>query len=267
MKNYSITYSGKSVSYAMEGSGFPLVFLHGFVEDHTIWEPFIDSFLDQYRVLLIDTPGFGKSDVMQDASMESYADCIKAILDHEKITECAMIGHSMGGYIMLNFASRFPGYLKGFGLFHSTSYPDDENKKKDRERVAEFVRKNGSEVFANELYGNLFGSVFKEAHPDRIMELKKYGANVSPAEGIAAASLAMRDRGDTTEVLRTSKVPVLFIIGKEDKAVNPEKTLTLTHLPAVSSIHILPGVGHMGMIEEKEKCQAAIQEWLELVKQ
>jgi pimeloyl-ACP methyl ester carboxylesterase len=68
--------------------------------------------------------------------MEYYADCIKAILDNEKITSCLMIGHSMGGYMVLNFAQRFPNYLKGFGLFCSTSYADDDAKKQNRIEVA-----------------------------------------------------------------------------------------------------------------------------------
>ena len=75
----------------------------------------------------------------------------------------------------------------------------------------------------------------------------------------------MRDRMDTTDVLRNSKVPVLFIIGKEDKAVDPERALGLTPLPETAVICVLPEVAHMGMFTAKEKCRKAVREWLALV--
>ncbi|HUM46398.1 MAG TPA: alpha/beta hydrolase [Chitinophagales bacterium] len=285
MTSTSLTYQDTNLAYYTSGEGFPLVFIHGFCEDHSIWmqgkgNDFLKPFIENYRVILPDIPGFGKSllrkngsddnsttqprDVMHGISttMDYYTDCIKAILDAEKIAKCVMIGHSMGGYITMNFASRFPDHLKGFGLFHSTAYADDDAKKADREKAAAFVRKNGSAPFVNELYSKLFGSAYKDAHAEEIAAIKKYASGTSSVEGIAQASLAMRDRKDTTEILKQSTVPVLFIIGKEDKAISPEKTLQLTHLPERSVICVLEKAGHMGMIEEADQCRKAIEELL-----
>src|SRR5262249_42092154 len=143
MNEKQIWLKGAEVNYAFEGTGLPLMFIHGFCEDQTVWSEFIEPFMNTWKIMLVDLPGFGESSMPGgNTSMDFYGDCVKAILEQEKIRECVMIGHSMGGYITLNFASRFSEYLNGIGLFHSTALPDDEGKKSDRQRVAEFVRKN-----------------------------------------------------------------------------------------------------------------------------
>jgi pimeloyl-ACP methyl ester carboxylesterase len=275
MKEKSIPFCGGTVAYFEEGNGPVLMFLHGFCEDHTVWNDFIEPFTSNYRVILPDIPGFGKSVLRTDGgkeittkepvSIKFYADGIKALLDTESITRCLMVGHSLGGYIALNFASQYPAYLKGFGLFHSTAYADEEAKKKDRDHLASFVMTHGKERLVREVYTTLFERSFKSAHPKETASILKHATETSTVEGIACASIAMRDRIDTTDVLRNSKVPVLFIIGKEDRAVDPEKTLSLTPFPETAVICFLPGVGHMGMFTAKEKCRDALWEWLALV--
>lgn len=275
MKEKSIPFGGGTIAYWEQGNGPVLLFLHGFCEDHTVWNEFIEPFTANYRVILPDTPGFGKSvlrtedgketTTKEPVSIKFYADGIKALLDAESVTESLMVGHSLGGYITLNFALQHSSYLGGFGLFHSTAYPDEEAKKKDREHVASFVRTNGKERLVKEVYASLFESSFKSAYPKETASIVKHGTKTSTIEGIACASIAMRDRADTADVLRNSKVPVLFIIGREDKAVDPEKALGLTPLPETVVICVLPGVAHMGMVTAKEKCRDAVREWLTLV--
>jgi pimeloyl-ACP methyl ester carboxylesterase len=261
----SINREGVPLYYSVEGNGFPLIFVHGFPMDHSAWDEFVQPFTGKYRVILPDNAGFGKSGLpKKDLAMDYYADGFKAILDEEKITECLMIGHSMGGYMVLNFAQRFPDYLKGFGLFSSTSYADDEAKKQNRIETAENARKGDGITFVNGMLHKLFGEKYASAHEKEIAEMKARFGAAATAEGIAQASLAMGKREDTTEVLKNAKVPVLFIIGKDDKVVPPEKTLPLTHLPERSVTGLLEAVGHMGMIEAKDESQAQISKWLEL---
>jgi pimeloyl-ACP methyl ester carboxylesterase len=266
MKEKSISYNGTTIGYFEEGNGFPLVFIHGFPFDHAAWtHGFIDAFTKNYRIILPDNAGFGKSGLpKEEVTMDYYADCIKAILDNEKISSCLMIGHSMGGYMVLNFAQRFPGYLKGFGLFSSTAYADDDAKKQNRIEVAGNARKMSASDFVTGMLHKLFGEQYAASHESEITALKKYFGAVATAEGIAQASLAMGKRADTADVLKDAKVPVLFIIGKDDKVVPPEKTLPLTSFPAQSVIATLEGTGHMGMIETMEESQGKIQEWIEV---
>lgn len=288
MTSTSIDFGQTKLSYYTTGEGFPLLLLHGFCADHSVWlqEPngndFMKPFTENYRLIMPDIPGFGTSGLgdsmkMNDeslfkegashpfASMDYYADCIKAILDAEKITSCPMIGHSMGGYILMNFASRFPGYLTGLGLFHSTAYNDDIEKKAGRTKTALFVKQHGVGPFVKELYGNLFGEAYRRTHQQTINVIITDATAASTTEGIINACIAMRDRKNTAAVLRQTAVPVLFVIGKEDKAIAAEKTLQLTSLPERSVICLLEKTGHMGMFEAPQECRAAILEWLSVI--
>ncbi len=266
MTPVSITHAGITLRYYKEGDGFPLVFIHGFCEDHTIWADFVGPFTARYTVLLPDLPGFGHSSLPPHGlTMDFYADCIMAMLAAEKLSRFAIVGHSMGGYVTMNIAERFPQQLAGFGLFHSFASADDAAKKKDRERVADFVTVNGSAPFVRELFKVLFGLRFVKDHQHTIDALVKHAEATSSARGVAYAALAMRDRRDTTAVLKKTKVPVLFIIGKEDKAIPVEKSLQQSHLPAHSVISVLKNTGHMGMVETPADCRLALHEWLSLI--
>ena len=266
MISTSIAHEGIILGYHKAGDGFPLVFIHGFCEDHTIWKEFVEPYTARYSVLLPDLPGFGQSTLPANAcTMDFYADCIIAMLTAEKIDRCAIIGHSMGGYITLNIAERYPQYLAGFGLFHSLASEDDAAKKKDRERVADFVTVNGSAPFVRELYKVLFAPQFANTHRATMDMLEKHAEETSTAKGVARAAIAMRDRRDTTAVLKKTKVPVLFIIGKEDKAISTEKSMQQSHLPAHSVISLLRDTGHMGMIESPAASRLAVHEWLSLI--
>ena len=265
MKEKLINYKGATIGYFEEGNGFPLVFVHGFPMDHDAWKDFIKPFTKDYRVILPDNAGFGKSSLpKEDLNMDFYADAIKAMLDAENISSCLMIGHSMGGYMVLNFAKRYPDCLKGIGLFSSTAYADDDAKKQNRIDVANNARKVSGSQFVNDMLHKLFGERYAASHSNDIAEYKKYFGEMATSEGIAQASLSMGKREDTTEVLKNAKVPVLFIIGEDDKVVPPEKTFPLTHLPERSVIVSLEGAGHMGMIESTEKSQQEVLKWIEL---
>ena len=275
MTSTTLELQHTKLTYYAAGQGFPLVLLHGFCADHTVWtgmlpgHKFIGPLLQKFRLLMPDLPGFGNSILLPPAesccSMDQYADCIKAMLDAEKITQCALLGHSMGGYIAMNFAARFPASLSGLGLFHSTAYADDEEKKRNRTRSAIFVRQHGAGPFVKELYGKLFGADYHEKHQQDIVSITAQAISASGTEGIINACYAMRDREDTTSVLKKTGIPVLFIIGRQDQAVDPEKTLLLTNLPSHAETCILENAGHMGMFEAPGLCLEAISNWMSLI--
>ena len=128
-------YQTATISYSVQGKGKPVVLLHGFGEDSSIWDQQV-LFLKEHCLLIVpDLPGSGKSDLLKlkvepdPISIDDYADCIYSLLQHEAIPFCIMLGHSMGGYITLAFAEKYPLLLEGFGLIHSTAYADSEEKK------------------------------------------------------------------------------------------------------------------------------------------
>lgn len=102
--------------------------IHGFGEDAAIWNNQTEYLKDKFQLIIPDLPGSGKSEMTDDMSMEGMAEVIHSIIRQEDIDACTVIGHSMGGYITLAFAEKYPDYLSAFGLFHSTAYADSDEK-------------------------------------------------------------------------------------------------------------------------------------------
>ncbi len=249
METKRITHKGKNISYRTRGKGPLVLLLHGFAEDGTIWKGQYDLF-PRHRLVVPDLPGTGDSELLEEASMESMAAAIKAVMDAEGAEKVILIGHSMGGYVALAFAERYPEALQALGLFHSTAFADSEEKKETRRKGIRFIEENGPAQFLKTTTPNLYSPRSREEHPEWIAEHLAATHNFS-ADSLVTYYMAMIDRPDRTAVLAQSKVPVLFVMGRYDSAVPLQDGLKQCHLPALSYIHILDETGHMGMIEEK----------------
>lgn len=246
------TFHNQKMHYKIVGQGNTLVLLHGFMEDMSMWEAHISALSKFYQVLTIDLPGHGKSAYISDNhSMELMAEVVFQILEEEKIEKCVMIGHSMGGYVTLSFAEKYPQKLKGFGLFHSHSLSDTEEAKKNRERTIELVRKQ-KVAFINEFIPSLFAEKNREIFKAEIrQQIEK--ANQMDGMGIIAALAGMKDRTSKLDIIAFSNVPVLFILGKKDIRIPLEKAMAQASSSRFSQINILGDSGHMGWLEEQEK--------------
>lgn len=247
--------------YQKTGEGLPVVLIHGFGEDSRIWEKQASVLAEQFQLIIPDLPGTGLSPFREPVSMESMADGIAEILDHEKIKKAVVIGHSMGGYITLAFAEKHPEKLRGFGLLHSTAFADSDTKKEARRKSIDFIRQHGSSSFLETATTNLFAEKNRSRMAETIKSIAGSNAYILPATLIAFYE-AMMARPDRTGVLKNAQVPVLFIAGKEDQAVPFSDTMQQVHLPELSYIYILGQSGHMGMLEETEKCNVAISRFL-----
>lgn len=256
-----------TLSYKEFGQGKAVVFVHGFCENHTIWSDYAQKLSSSYHVIVPDLPGFGDSspEFGEAVSMEYYARRVHELLEvvcknEEQVT---FIGHSLGGYVALAFAELYPERINGFGLFHSTAFPDNEEKKQSRDKVAQYIQDKGVPAFTDNFVEPLFYAGNRAQLKNEIEEVKKQ-AGLSSKEGAVAATLAMKERADRTAVLKESKVPVLFIAGKKDTSIPIEKSLEQFHFPAKSLVYLLDNVGHMGMIEEKEECLMVVKSFIEL---
>jgi pimeloyl-ACP methyl ester carboxylesterase len=161
----------------------------------------------------------------------------------------AVIGHSMGGYITLALAEKYPNHINAFGLFHSTAFADSEEKKSIRKKGIEFINTHGAFEFLKTTTPNLFSPDSKSLIPDSIDAFIDSLNNFKP-EALVTYYKAMMQRPDRTELLRKSTVPVLFIIGEHDAAIPLNDSLKQCHLPEKVYIHMLKQSGHMGMLEE-----------------
>ncbi len=250
-----------NIHYSDVGQGKTLVFLHGFCEDLRMWEELTAAF-EEYRIVCIDLPGFGKSDPVAGLSIRGMAEKVKEVLDHLNIDRCLLFGHSMGGYVSLAFAERYPECLEGMALIHSHPYADTAGAKVERNRSIDFIRRNGHLQYVRQLVLRLFPPAFAEAHPDLLNTLSERASGYS-SEGIIGGLYAMRDRLDRSEVLEQLTIPVLLIIGRDDVIVSPDFSLAQTALPSIGSIHLLDNIGHMLMFENPNLAQRLIQDFID----
>jgi pimeloyl-ACP methyl ester carboxylesterase len=259
--NKEFSIEGKKLFYRVYGSGKPVVLLHGFGEFADVWTDQVNLLKKNYRVIVPDLPGTGDSDIIDDMSIEGMALAVKQILEVENIGTVDLIGHSMGGYITLAFAEKYPERLSGFGLFHSTAWPDSEEKKATRQKGIAFIEEHGAKAFLETATPNLFSPVTKDERPGLVDKQLAGLSNFSP-HTLVLYYQAMIQRPDRVAVLKNARVPVLFIMGKYDTAVSFQDQLKQCHLPEISYIHILEHSGHLGMLEETVKSNEALLEFL-----
>lgn len=277
-------WPGGTVHYKIYGKGVPVVLLHGFGEDSSIWNRQVEVLQNHCRLIVPDLPGTGNSrwdDVNGQWSMvnkgkhtnspftidhssltphasrltpsiDNLADSIFHLLQQEQIQSSYLLGHSMGGYITLSFAERYSSMLRGFGLIHSTAFADNEEKKKNRQRGIDLMEQYGGFSFLKTTIPNLFGEAFKKTNPEVVDQLIEQSADFS-TPALQVYYYAMMNRPDRTYVLKSNPLPVLFVLGTEDIAAPLNDVLQQTHLPLISYIHILDGVGHMSMWESPER--------------
>ena len=175
-----------------------------------------------------------------------------------------LIGHSMGGYITLAFAEKYPGMLRAFGLFHSSAFADSEEKKETRAKGIRFMEENGANAFLQTATPNLYAPQSKNEHPEWVTEHLASVHNFSAAN-LVSYYKAMMQRPDRTAVLKESRVPVLFVLGQHDTAVPLHDGLKQCYLPQLAYIHILAAAGHMGMIEQKEKTATLLTQFVNTI--
>jgi pimeloyl-ACP methyl ester carboxylesterase len=261
-----IIFQDRKIFYHAAGKGKPVMLLHGFAEDSTIWNYQFKKLKEKFYVIVPDLPGSGKSEMLEGKmSIEDYADVIKAIADAELINEAknqfTLIGHSMGGYIALAFAQKYPELLNAFGLFHSTAYADDNAKKEIRKKGIEFITNKGVELFLKTTTPNLFSEKTKKENFQLVENLIDNYKDFSD-ESLIQYYNAMLARPDRTSVLKSFQKPVLFIMGKNDNAVPLQSSLEQCHIPSVSHIKILKNSGHMSMWEQKKESTLSLLKFL-----
>jgi len=261
MLNKNFSYQSANIFYRTTGKGKPVVLIHGFGEDGEVWINQVNFLKDHFALIIPDLPGSGKSEMITDMSIQGMAEVIKTLLSEEKIDTCILIGHSMGGYITLAFAEKHPQLLTAFGLFHSSAFADNEEKKATRLKAVEFIKNNGSYSFFKTSTPGLFSADWSNNHQHEIDALIDKIKDFAP-EALVQYYKAMIARPDRTAVLKTFNGPILFIIGTHDKAVPFEQSMQQCYLPAQSHIHILRNSAHMGMWEEADKANTALLEFL-----
>lgn len=267
MNEALFNWNGSTISYRKKGTGPLVVLLHGFGMDSHIWDRIIPGLNEQFCYLLPDIPGSGQSDLPKEWTIEFLAKGIHALIDEvigDKKEQVALVGHSMGGYIGLALAEKYPEKIKALTLFHSTTYADDPAKIEARKKSIDFIEQNGSAPFIKQFIPNLFAENSRLAKSAEINELIHTYTNFS-STALVGYYKAMMARKDRTLVLKTNSHWFQFIIGEQDMAIVPSHALEQAAIPSRSSIHLLENVGHMGMVEDPNTIISILDKFLQTI--
>lgn len=249
------------LAYADQGEGTPVVLLHGFCGSSAYWERVLPLLQGAGRFLVPDVRGHGDSGAPDEAySIEGMADDIAELLQELNIPKAVLLGHSLGGYITLAFAEKYPERLSAFGLVHSTAYPDDEKGKQGRLNSIGTIREKGLPVFIDGLIPKLFAPSHVESMPEAVEQAKAIGRGTSP-DGAMRTLEAMRERPDRRAVLEAARVPLLLVAGEHDQIIPADKTFTVHGSNVVQNK--LKESGHMSMMETPEALAAVIRDFMQ----
>jgi len=258
----SIYFKGAEVVYTDSGEGVVLFFLHGYLETKEIWDDFIQLFSDHYRIITMDIPGHGESQHWNKAlHVDDIASALLYIIDREKINSIYLIGHSLGGYITMAFSELYRERLKGYCLFHSTCFPDTEEKRMNRDREIRIIRQGKK----NQVINVNITRGFADDNLDRLrdqVERAKTIAHSCSNEGTIALLRAMKSRPDRSHILAKADLPVLLIGGMKDNYISAEDFEKLIRIAPHATVVKLENTGHMGFVEEPGKSHEAVVSWI-----
>jgi len=257
-----VDVNGCKIAYMEEGSGEPIVLIHGLCGNAAYWKYVLPRLAADYRVIVPDLRGHGDSDAPQDGpyTMEQMADDIAALLDHLQIEKATLFGHSLGGYVTLAFAERHAARLLAFSLVHSMAYPDSEEAKAGRVKAAESIREHGLIPYMKTLAPKLFAPALVETLAEEVAHVRKIGEETKPT-GAMNTLLGMKERPDRNHVLRESTIPVLLVAGEHDQVISPDKTFSIQKSQITEVL--LKGLGHISMLEAPETLHQAIFQFLQ----
>ncbi|AVR44985.1 alpha/beta hydrolase [Christiangramia fulva] len=211
----TIDFEGAKINFSSEGEGNPLVLLHGFLEDIRIWNDLAKELKKERQVICIDLPGHGKSEGFSDVhTMAEMANAVKKVLDEIEVENISIAGHSMGGYVSLEFLNNFPKMVKSIMLINSTPVDDSVEKKKAREKAVELVSKN-KKAYINMAIPNLFSRESKVKFCPEIEDLKNRAMKME-VKNIQAALRGMKIRTNHKSLLRSASIQKAIVAGEED---------------------------------------------------
>jgi pimeloyl-ACP methyl ester carboxylesterase len=236
-----------SLFYKDRGKGFPLVLLHGFCETHQIWDGLAEEMAKDFRVITPDLPGFGRSELpITPFTIDDIGSQVTQWLSERNIVKPVVIGHSLGGYVALAMAEQNPDSISGLGLFHSTAFADSEEKKANRDKTIEFVKRYGVAPFVETFVPGLF---YQKENP-ALNFVKELALN-TPMETLINYSLAMRDRPSREEFLKSFGGFALVAVGIYDSIIAFSTSQQVSKLASKTMFKSLENTGHMGMFESR----------------
>jgi|CXWL01.1.fsa_nt_gi 3-oxoadipate enol-lactonase len=254
--------NGIKIAFTDEGQGLPVVFLHGFPLNRTMWTPQVERLATRFRVITIDLRGHGESEApLWHYSMEQFADDLIGVLDHLAIEQAALVGLSMGGYVLFSCVRRYPHRIKALIFCDTRAGADTLEGRAARFSMAQIAYRRGAGAIADLMLPKLLAPSTSTTNPSLVDRVR---AMISRTEisGIAGDLMAMAARPDSTEMLETIRVPTLVIAGEQDAASPPAEVKKIADgIPGAQFVTI-PEAGHLPNLEQPERFNTLLEKFL-----
>lgn len=255
--------NGITINYRDQGRGLPVVFIHAFPLNQTMWDDQISVLDKRFRTVTLDLRGFGGSDVPPGPyTMDLMASDVRALISHLRLEEVVLVGLSMGGYVSFAFYRNYPGAVRAMVLASTRAGIDAPAARQRRLKSAEKAEREGATAITEELVPLLLGDSTLENQPDITLRVRAMAETNSPA-GIAAAQRAMAARLDSTYILAGIHRPVLILTGSEDKVTPLFEAEAMRNGIRDSRVQVITGAGHLMNIERPREFNARLVEFLD----
>ncbi len=255
------TLYGIPIGYDVTGRGIPVLFLHAFPLDRSMFSP-----LPGVRLITFDAPGAGESGLPPgDLRMETLADIAAGVLDLLRIEKAVVGGVSMGGYAAFGFVRRHPGRLLGLILSDTRAVADSPEGRKARYEMRDAARSLGSAEIARRMLPRLLGETTRRENPAVVEQVRLMIERQDP-EGIAHLLEALAERRDSTALLEQIAVPTLVVAGEEDVIATVAESSEMAKRIPGARLAIIPKAGHLPNLEQPERFEKAVESFLQEIK-
>lgn len=258
-----IAAGGVQLAYRDVGAGEPVVFLHAFPLNQTMWDEQVAALSRNYRVLTFDWRGFGASEVGEaGATMNVFADDLAALLNELQIERATICGLSMGGYAAFAFYRKYAPRVKALILADTRATADTEEGKQGRYEMAELARKSGAAALVEPMTPKLLGATSLQSKP-ALVERVQQMIRAAQAEGVAQALMGMAQRDDATDLLAQITCPTLIIVGSEDKLTPPSDAGKMSQTIPNAQLEVIATAGHLSNLEQSETFNRLVTDFLQ----
>jgi len=262
-----ISVNNTAVSYTDEGpiGGRVVIFIHGFPLNKSMWDRQIGALKDEYRVIAYDIRGHGDSEAGNaHFSMDLFVNDLLGFMHSLNIKKAVLCGLSMGGYIALNAAINFPEQFDGLILCDTSCIADSPKSRNKRIEAIESIKLNGLETFADESINNLFAAGSVAAEGTEIADVKEMIMNTS-SQTVYNSMHALAIRKETCSRLSEIKIPVLILVGDEDKITPPIAAMVMHQNIRGSAFSIIENAGHLSNMENPYEFNYLLKKFLATV--
>ena len=252
---------GLELAYDEAGSGTPLLLVHGWPVDRTMWAGQLGGLGTYARILAPDLRGFGGSTVHPPYTIDQYADDLVAFLDALGLARAVVCGLSMGGYVAFAMLRRHRDRVRALVLADTRATADTDEARENRRRQIALIEQEGMSALADRQLQPMIGRTTLERQPELAEGVRRMMASVSP-EGAIGALRAMTDRPDSTPLLATIDAPTLVVGGAEDGITPPGVLRAMAEQIPGSRVEIVEQAGHLSPLERPAAFNHVVSEFL-----